>query len=55
MSLFGKKVESVVEKRPDGLDRLPAGQYLTKKWPVLSYGRHQSNCQRIGNLRSRDW
>jgi DMSO/TMAO reductase YedYZ molybdopterin-dependent catalytic subunit len=37
MSLFGKKSESVVEKRPDGLDRLPAGQYLTKKWPVLSY------------------
>ena len=37
MSLFGKKPESVVEKRPDGLDRLPAGQYLTQKWPVLSY------------------
>lgn len=37
MSLFGKKSESVVEKRPDGLDRLPAGQYLTQKWPVLSY------------------
>jgi DMSO/TMAO reductase YedYZ molybdopterin-dependent catalytic subunit len=37
MSLFGKKSESVVEKRPDGLDRLPAGQYLTKKWPILSY------------------
>jgi DMSO/TMAO reductase YedYZ molybdopterin-dependent catalytic subunit len=39
MSLFDKKSESVVEKRPDGLDRLPAGQYLTKKWPVLSYER----------------
>jgi len=26
-----------VEKRPDGRDRLPPGQYLTKKWPVLSY------------------
>ncbi len=37
MSLFSKKPESVVEKRPDGLDRLPAGQYLTKKWPVFSY------------------
>lgn len=39
MSLFDKKSESVAEKRPDGLDRLPAGQYLTKKWPVLSYER----------------
>jgi DMSO/TMAO reductase YedYZ molybdopterin-dependent catalytic subunit len=39
MSLFDKKPESVVEKRPDGLDRLPAGQYLTKKWPILSYER----------------
>jgi DMSO/TMAO reductase YedYZ molybdopterin-dependent catalytic subunit len=39
MSLFEKKPESVVEKRPDGLDRLPAGQYLTQKWPVLSYER----------------
>lgn len=39
MSLFHKKSEPVVEKRPDGLDRLPAGQYLTQKWPVLSYER----------------
>jgi len=39
MSLFDKKPEAVVEKRPDGLDRLPEGQYLTKKWPVLSYER----------------
>src|SRR5215472_9086767 len=41
MSLFGKKVAEPVEieKLPDGRDRLPAGQYLTKKWPVLSYER----------------
>src|SRR5579885_2747883 len=38
--LFGQKQEKApVEKRPDGLDRLPPGQYLTKKWPVLSYER----------------
>ncbi len=37
MQLFGKKSATQVEKRPDGRDRLPAGQYLTKKWPVLSY------------------
>jgi DMSO/TMAO reductase YedYZ molybdopterin-dependent catalytic subunit len=36
--LFGPKRESgPTEKRPDGLERLPPGQYLTKKWPVLSY------------------
>lgn len=36
--LLGRNKESVeVEKRPDGLDRLPPGQYHTKKWPVLSY------------------
>lgn len=36
--LFGKASRSgEIEKRPDGLDRLPPGQYLTKKWPVLSY------------------
>lgn len=41
MSLFSKKAAAPVEveKRPDGRDRLPAGQYLTKKWPVLSYER----------------
>ena len=40
MTLFGKKAASEsLEKRPDGLDRLPPGQYLTKKWPVLSYER----------------
>lgn len=27
------------EVRPDGQQRLPAGQYLTKKWPILSYER----------------
>ncbi|HLJ81316.1 MAG TPA: sulfite oxidase-like oxidoreductase [Ktedonobacterales bacterium] len=36
--VFGRNRESgAVEKRPDGLDRLPPGQYLTKKWPILSY------------------
>jgi DMSO/TMAO reductase YedYZ molybdopterin-dependent catalytic subunit len=40
MSLLNKKTATeAVEKRPDGRDRLPAGQYLTKKWPVLSYER----------------
>ena len=37
MNLFGKKSAALDEKRPDGRDRLPPGQYLTKKWPVLSY------------------
>ena len=35
--LFGQKEREPVEKRPDGLDRLPPGQYHTKKWPILSY------------------
>jgi DMSO/TMAO reductase YedYZ molybdopterin-dependent catalytic subunit len=36
--LFGHKQESgPLEKRSDGLDRLPPGQYQTKKWPVLTY------------------
>jgi DMSO/TMAO reductase YedYZ molybdopterin-dependent catalytic subunit len=39
MNLFSKKVSVDVEKRPDGLDRLPPGQYLTRKWPVLTYER----------------
>ncbi len=41
MQWFSKKSapQAEVEKRPDGRDRLPAGQYLTKKWPVLSYER----------------
>jgi len=39
MSLFGKKPTAPIEKLPDGKDRLPPGQYLTTKWPVLSYER----------------
>lgn len=37
MQLFGKKSRLEIEKLPDGKDRLPPGQYLTKKWPILSY------------------
>jgi DMSO/TMAO reductase YedYZ molybdopterin-dependent catalytic subunit len=36
MQLFGKKSRLQIEQLPDGKDRLPPGQYLTKKWPVLS-------------------
>jgi len=36
MQLFGKKSRLQIEKLSDGKDRLPPGQYLTKKWPVLS-------------------
>src|SRR2546430_9966896 len=41
MQWFGKKSarRTQEETRPDGKDRLPPGQYLTKKWPVLSYER----------------
>lgn len=35
--LFGRDDPAANEKRADGADRLPPGQYLTKKWPVLSY------------------
>lgn len=38
--LFGGKGQpnaAPAETRPDGRVRLPEGQYLTKKWPVLSY------------------
>jgi DMSO/TMAO reductase YedYZ molybdopterin-dependent catalytic subunit len=36
--LFGRgETSGETEKRPDGRDRLPPGQYHTKKWPVLSY------------------
>jgi len=39
MQLFGKKRTSELEQLPEGKNRLPAGQYLTKKWPILSYER----------------
>jgi DMSO/TMAO reductase YedYZ molybdopterin-dependent catalytic subunit len=44
MKLFerktSKKTTNVpVELRPDGRLRLPPGQYLTEKWPILSYER----------------
>ncbi len=39
MQLFGKKSRTEIEKLQDGQDRLPPGQYLTKKWPVLTYER----------------
>lgn len=36
--LFGREPDPrTIEKLPDGRDRLPPGQYLTQKWPVLSY------------------
>jgi DMSO/TMAO reductase YedYZ molybdopterin-dependent catalytic subunit len=36
--LFGRDTEPATkEMREDGRERLPAGQYLTKKWPVLTY------------------
>lgn len=38
MALFNEKTtDTSIEKRADGRDRLPTGQYLTQKWPVLSY------------------
>ncbi len=39
--IFGNKPRqpAETEMRPDGRVRLPPGQYLTKKWPVLSYER----------------
>lgn len=36
--LFGREQSGgEAENRPDGSPRLPPGQYLTKKWPVLTY------------------
>ncbi len=35
--LFGRDNPAARERRPDGVGRLPPGQYLTKKWPVLSH------------------
>jgi DMSO/TMAO reductase YedYZ molybdopterin-dependent catalytic subunit len=35
--LFGREDPAARERRADGSERLPPGQYLTKKWPVLSY------------------
>ncbi len=36
--LFGQKQErQAAEKLPNGQDRLPPGQYHTKKWPILTY------------------
>lgn len=35
---FGRNADPATKEiRADGRERLPAGQYLTKKWPVLSY------------------
>ena len=39
MQWFTKKSSPAVEKHSDNKDRLPPGQYLTQKWPVLSYER----------------
>ena len=36
--LFGRNTDPEAnEKLPDGSPRLPAGQTLTKKWPILTY------------------
>lgn len=36
--LFGRSPDPATQEiREDGRVRLPAGQYLTKKWPILSY------------------
>lgn len=36
--LFGREPDPATqEKLPNGETRLPPGQYLTKKWPVLTY------------------
>jgi DMSO/TMAO reductase YedYZ molybdopterin-dependent catalytic subunit len=36
--LFGRNADPATQElREDGRVRLPAGQYLTKKWPILTY------------------
>ncbi len=35
--LLGRGETAAREQRADGRDRTPPGQYVTKKWPVLSY------------------
>lgn len=36
--LFRREPDPATQEiREDGRERLPAGQYLTKKWPILSY------------------
>jgi DMSO/TMAO reductase YedYZ molybdopterin-dependent catalytic subunit len=42
MQLFNKKTSTEIEKQSGETDRLPPGQYLTQKWPVLSYERTPS-------------
>ncbi len=42
MQLFNRKTSTGIEKQPGATDRLPPGQYLTQKWPVLSYERTPS-------------
>jgi DMSO/TMAO reductase YedYZ molybdopterin-dependent catalytic subunit len=42
MQLFNRKTSTGIEKQPGEIDRLPPGQYLTQKWPVLSYERTPS-------------
>ena len=44
MDLFGKKGSVEIEKRPDDLDRLPPGQYLTGK-QILSQRYQPDNCR----------
>jgi DMSO/TMAO reductase YedYZ molybdopterin-dependent catalytic subunit len=39
MSLFRRQRTEEPEQKHEGQERLPPGQYLTKKWPVLSYER----------------
>ena len=51
MQLYDKKSETQIEKLPDGKDRLPPGQYLTKKWPILSYERTPGQLPRDWRLK----